>query len=125
MRELIRRHHISFIHAWDGVKWAFSTQPNFRVHLTLSAIALIGGAYFRISYAEYLVIMFTILLGLTGEMVNTALESMTDLITTEWKKDAKSAKDVSAGMMLLVSIGAMCIAGIIFIPRIVAVLGLY
>ena len=37
-------------------------------------------------------------------MINTSIESMTDLITSDWKKEAKIAKDVSAGMMLLTAI---------------------
>jgi diacylglycerol kinase len=64
------------------------------------------------------IILFTILLGLSGEMINTALESMTDLITTEWKAQAKIAKDVSAGMMLLIAMGAVLVALFIFVPYI-------
>lgn len=63
-----------------------------------------------------LIIIFTIILGLSAEMINTSLESMTDLITREWRQEAKIAKDVSAGMMLVVSIGAVIIAVIIFLP---------
>jgi diacylglycerol kinase len=72
----------------------------------------------EISPVEMAIVFFTIMLGLSAEMINTALESMTDLITREWKQEAKVAKDVSAGMMLLVAIGAVCIAGYIFIPYI-------
>ncbi len=56
------------------------------------------------------IILFTILLGLAGEMINTAIESVTDLVTTEWHMEAKIAKDVSAGMMLLIAFGAICVA---------------
>lgn len=65
-----------------------------------------------------IVIFFVILLGLVAEMINTALESMTDLITQEWREKAKIAKDVSAGMMLLTAIGAVIIASFIFYPYI-------
>ena len=64
------------------------------------------------------IIVFTILLGLTVEMMNTAIEAVTDLVTSEWKKDAKIAKDVSAGMMLLVATGAVVVAIFIFSPYI-------
>ncbi len=52
-------------------------------------------------------------------MINTSLESMTDLITKEWRSEAKIAKDVAAGMMLTVSLGAFVVALIIFIPYLV------
>jgi diacylglycerol kinase len=116
MLKALRRHHISFQHAFDGIVWAFRTQPNFRVHLVLSVIAIMMGLYFRITTVEMTIIIFTILLGLAGEMINTALESVTDLVTSEWRQQAKIAKDVSAGMMLLIATGAVVVAVFIFSP---------
>ncbi|MBI3342878.1 diacylglycerol kinase family protein [Candidatus Gottesmanbacteria bacterium] len=118
MREAIRKHHISLTSALAGVRWAIRTQPNFRVHLALSALALVGGWLFRVSAVEMLILVFTILLGLSAEMINTAIECMTDLITREWREEAKIAKDVSAGMMLITAIGALVVAAVIFLPHI-------
>ncbi len=123
MFKAIRKHHISFKNAFAGLFWAVKTQPNFRVHLVLSTLAVLLGLYFQITSQEFLVIIFTILLGLSGEMINTALESMTDLITREWRQEAKIAKDVAAGMMLLIAMGAIVIACIIFVPHIFRVFG--
>lgn len=116
MMNALRRHHISFKNAFAGLTWALRTQPNFRVHLTCSLVAASLGLYLGITNTEMAIILFTILLGLSAEMINTALEAMTDLITTEWKQQAKIAKDVAAGMMLLVAIGAILIAIFIFTP---------
>lgn len=116
MREILRKHHISFKNAFSGIFWAIRTQPNFRVHLLLSGLAVFLGSYFRISRIEFIVIIFTIVLGLTAEMMNTSVESMTDLITKEWRTEAKIAKDVSAGMMLTAAIGATVVAALIFLP---------
>lgn len=117
MRKILHQHTISFMHAWEGIRWALTTQPNFRVHISFAILALIFGFYFQISYVEMSLIVFAIVLGLTAEMINTALEAMTDLITSEWKKEAKIAKDVSAGMMLLSAIGTVIVAIFIFGPR--------
>lgn len=122
MREVLRQHHISFKNAFSGLRWAFTTQPNFRIHFVLSALAIFLGFKLKITPTEMLVIILTIILGLTAEMINTSLEAMTDLITTEWKKEAKIAKDVSAGMMLTVAIGAIIVAIIIFGPYFLAIL---
>lgn len=116
MKELIGRHHISFKNAFSGLGWALSTQPNFRVHISFSVIAIFLGLYLRLRAVEMAIIVFTIILGLAAEMINTALESMTDLITKEWRQEAKIAKDVSAGMMLLVACGAVGVAAFIFVP---------
>jgi diacylglycerol kinase len=65
-------------------------------------------------------IILTIVFGLGIEMVNTAIESMTDLIKKEYSLEAKIAKDVAAGMMLLTAIGALFVAGFIFIPKLLS-----
>jgi diacylglycerol kinase len=113
------RHHISIKAAHEGIHYAFSTQPNFLYHLFFSTLAILGGLLLGISKIEWLIIIFTIITGFVIEMANTAVESVVDLVTDQWHKDAKIAKDVAAGMMLLYAYGAVILAGIIFIPRVV------
>lgn len=118
MREVLRKHQISFKNAFAGILWALETQPNFKVHFIISLAVILLGFYYHLSSGEMTIIVFTILLGLTAEMINTSIEAMTDLITKEWRIEAKTAKDVAAGMMLLVAIGAVFIAFLIFFPHI-------
>lgn len=114
MKEILRKHTISFKNAFAGIGWALRTQPNFRVHIALSIIAIVLAAYFRITRVEWAIILFTIIFGLSAELINTSIESMTDLITKEWREEAKIAKDVAAGMMLTVAVGAVVVAIVIF-----------
>jgi diacylglycerol kinase (ATP) len=116
----MRKHHVSILHALEGVFHAINTQPNFLIHLFLSSLAIIGGVIFQISLEEWVTICLLIVLGLAIELVNTAIESVVDLITLEWRKEAKIAKDTSAAAMLVFSIGAALIAVLIFVPKIVA-----
>lgn len=120
MREALRRHTISFQNAFAGLVWAIQTQPNFRIHLILSICALVLGSILQITYVEMIIILFTIILGLTCEMINTSIEAMTDLITTEHRENAKIAKDVAAGMMLTTAFGAVVIALFIFVPHLLS-----
>lgn len=113
-----RKHVDSFKDAWSGLVWAVRTQPNFRIHLILSIAAILLSVFLQVSFVESTIIVFMIILGLSVEMLNTSVESMTDLITTEYRKDAKIAKDVAAGMMLLTAVGAVVIAFLIFGPHI-------
>jgi diacylglycerol kinase len=122
MLKTLRRHHISFQNAYAGIQWSFKTQPNFRVHIICSIIAVSLGLYFHITTVEMTIIVFTILLGLAGEMINTAIESVTDLVTSEWHQQAKIAKDVSAGMMLIIATGAVVVAIFIFSPYIIPII---
>jgi len=111
-------HKISFKLALDGIVYAFKTQPNLRFHGFFGLFVISAGFFFQITKIEWFIISFTILLMFTAEMINTALESMTDLITTEHRKTAKIAKDVSAGMVLINATGSVIVGLIIFIPYI-------
>lgn len=113
----IRRHTVSIKHALEGIIYTFKTQPNFRFH-TIAAISVImAGIYFEISYFEWLVILFTFNMVLVAEMLNTSIESMVDLITLERKPEAKVAKDVAAGMVLISALCAIAIGLYIFLPK--------
>jgi diacylglycerol kinase len=113
----MRVHHISFKHAWDGIVTGFLTQPNFRVHLFLSSLAIIAGLSFRLMALEWILLIFTICLGLVVELINTAIEFTVDLIIQEKHLLAKYAKDTAAAAMLIYALGAVIIAGLIFIPK--------
>lgn len=119
---MIRKHTISIKNAWHGLKWALLTQPNYRVHLLLSLLALIGGFILNITYFEFLTIGALITIGFAIETINTAIEEATDAIDTKQRSDIGLAKDVAAGAMLVFAIGAFVIASIIFVPRIFFVL---
>jgi diacylglycerol kinase len=60
-----------------------------------------------------------IFIGIMVEAINTAIELTTDAIDKEWRTDIKLAKDVSAAAMLIFSLGALIIACIIFVPKII------
>ncbi len=113
----IRRHTISLKHALDGITWAYRTQPNYRVHVLVTIAVVIAGIFFNLSALEWALIVGTIAMGLVIETLNTAIESVADAITRDWKEEIKIAKDVSAAAMLTFAIGACLVAGLVFIPK--------
>ncbi|MBI5465148.1 diacylglycerol kinase family protein [Candidatus Gottesmanbacteria bacterium] len=118
MVEALKKHHISFKNAFAGLYYAITSQPNFKVHCFLALVALMAGFFLRASFVEMTILILTIIIGLAVEMANTAIESVTDLVTEEWRESAKIAKDVSAGMMLLTAAGAVLVAFLILGPKI-------
>jgi len=112
------KHKIGFKHAFAGIKYAFFSQPNFRIHFIFAIFTVLAGTLFSLSHPEWLILVFTICLVFMAEMINTALESLTDLIEIKHNRYAKIAKDVSAGMVLLTSFTAIIIGLVIFIPHI-------
>ncbi len=117
IRHHVRRHTISFKHAWDGIVWVFKTQPNYRVHVTLSVLAVTLGLVYGIERYEWFVIALLIMVGLTIETINSTFEQTLDCVTLEKRDDVKIAKDAAAGAMLIFAIGAAILGGLIFIPR--------
>ena len=106
----------SFKFAFAGIDWSIRNHPNFRVHLIISFFVLILGVVLKVTQAEFAILVFAIILGLVAEMTNTAIEEVTNLITIKWAHQAKIAKDVSAGMMLLTAMGAVLVGLEIFVP---------
>ena len=116
---MLKRHTISVRHAVDGLIWALKTQPNYRIHLFLSTLSIIGGIILKINYFEFLLIIFLITVGLVIETINTGLEQTTDAIDYKIREDIKIAKDVAAAAMLIYAVGSFIIACFIFIPKII------
>lgn len=114
----IRRHTISFKHAIDGIGWVMRTQPNYRVHLVLSTLSVVGGFIYRIHHFEWLIIVLLITGGLAIETINSALEQTLDCVSTTNREDIKIAKDAAAAAMLLFAVGAFVLACMIFVPHI-------
>ncbi len=114
----------SFGFAFSGINHAIRENRNMQIHLVVAALVLAAGFFFRIQKDEFVDLIVMIILVLSAEMINTALEEMTDLITSEHKQEAKIAKDVAAGMVLVVSIGAAIVGIYIFLPYVLKLLGL-
>ena len=108
----------SFRYAFAGLFHAIKHNRNLKIHL-LSALAVIAfSIYFHVSLYEKAILGITILLVISSEMINTAIEEMVNLITNEHKVEAKIAKDVAAGMVLVTAIGSIIIGAFIFLPYI-------
>lgn len=118
----LRRHKISFGHAFEGFYYALSSQPNFVVHCVIASIALILGLFLNISLSEWLVVLVMITVVMSFELINTGIETTIDLVTLDFHPLAKKAKDVSSAAVLIVATGAFVIGILIFLPKIFALL---
>lgn len=117
----------SFLHsvgfALNGIKIATRYNRNIRIHFLLAAVALVAGLVFGLDLSEFAIISMIILLVISAEMINTAIEEVIDLVTKDYRQEAKYAKDVSAGMVLLVSIGSILVGLLIFTPHVLKFFG--
>lgn len=114
----------SFKNAWEGVVYSFKTQRNFKVHLVISFGVLLFSWWLKISWEKFLFLLLAIFLGLTIEMANTAFEKTLDAINGNYSPKIKIAKDVAAGMMLMISLGLGILGIVILLPSLLSKLGL-
>jgi undecaprenol kinase/diacylglycerol kinase (ATP) len=92
---------------------------NFRLQIIIGAIAVITGFFFKLNVLEWMFLALAGGLVLVAEMANSAVEFVVDLITKERKSEAKKAKDIAAGMVLLASGISMVIGILLFGPRLI------
>lgn len=107
----------------DGISYVTKNEKNFKREIVLGIIALILSYILKIDKIEFIIVLTMICLVLTAEIINTAIERTVDLVTKEYHELARIAKDVSAGSVLVTSIFSLIIGIIIFIPKIITLLG--
>lgn len=111
---------ISFKYAWSGIIYAFKTQRNFRIHISIGTLAICLGVFLHLSSVEMAVIGLTSGLVLVMELLNTAIESVVDLTVKQtYHELAKIAKDCAAGAVLVSAMAAVLVAGVLLLPPLV------
>lgn len=115
----IKKLILSFRYAFAGVIYALRHNQNLRIHFVVAILVVIASIFFKVNPFEMGILGLMILLVISSEMINTAIEQMTDLIVTEHRKEAEIAKDVAAGMVLVTAIGSVIVGTLIFVPHII------
>ena len=115
----------SFLYAAKGLKYAFSTQRNFRIHVGFALVAFSLGLFLGLNKSDLAIMALTATSVLIVELVNTAIESVVDLaIGKRFHPLAQIAKDCSAGAVLLASISSLLIAVLLLFPPLLKTLGI-
>lgn len=108
---------LSFKYAWTGVRYAFITQRNFRIHTFMGTLAVGLGVFLQLSSVEIAVISLTSGLVMVMELLNTAIESVVDLTVKQSYHDlAKIAKDCAAGAVLVSALASLLVALALILP---------
>ena len=106
----------SFKYAIQGFFSAFKTEKNMKIHTLAMFIVIVLGIWLKLNPIQWCLIVVAIVLVISAELFNTAIETVVDMISPEKNEKAKIAKDISAAAVLAVAIGAAIIGIIIFIP---------
>lgn len=111
------RHEIaSFGYAVQGIREALLTEPHLRFHALATAGAVALGLWLQLPRHDWALLALTIGAVWTAELMNTAVESIVDLVSPEFHPLAGRAKDVAAGAVLLASVAAVVVGLLVFGP---------
>ena len=106
-----------FKYALCGLWYAIKKESHFRFHICAAIGTFMFTEYFNLKDYEYIFLVLTYALVLICELINTAIENVVDLCTKEYRLNAKVAKDVSAGFVLLSAFFALFVAAMIFLRK--------
>lgn len=112
----------SFGYALEGIILALKHNRNVRIDFIAAFLVIIASIYFKVNAFEMGILGIMILLVICAEMINTAIEEVVNLLVQEHRKEAKIAKDVSAGMVLLTAVGSIIVGVLVFTPHILKLL---
>jgi len=113
----------SFKYAFEGIIQTYKGEQNLKIHTFIAILVVVFGFFLKISTVEWFACLILIGLVLMSEFFNTAIEYVVDLASPRIHPLAKAAKDTASAGVLIMSIMAAIVGGIIFIPKLIDYIG--
>lgn len=108
----------SFGFAIEGIITFLKTQQNAWIHCVATIVVIVLGFILKVNSIEWCMLFIAIALVMITEMLNTAIEFLTDKVSPDYHPLAKKVKDVAAGAVLFAAIVAVIIGAIVFLPKV-------
>ena len=113
----MRRLRDSFSYAISGLLEMCKRERNLRIQLFILAGAVAAGFIMHISTLEWVAVILCGTGVVSAEMLNTSLEALADLVSPGYNHKIRFLKDAAAGAVLVMSIGAVAVGLLIFLPK--------
>ena len=104
----------SFNYAFEGIIHVLRTQRNLRIHFAIAIVVIAAAAALSVQRIELIALLIAIAFVLVSEMINSAIEGAIDVSTTSFDPNAKLAKDIAAGAVLISSVTAVAVGYLVF-----------
>ena len=108
----------SLKNALNGIKEIIKTGRNIKIQIVFAILAVVMGIVLKINNIEALILVLTIFFVIVSEFMNTAIEMLADLYSTEYNEKIKILKDIGAGAVALSAIASVIVGIIMFLPKI-------
>lgn len=109
----------SFTYAFNGLKVLFWEEHNSRIHLFATVCVIVAGVLLKLSILEWVAVAFAVGLVFNGEIFNSAIEDLADVVCPERDERIKKVKDLAAATVLVNALTAAVIGLLVFVPKII------
>ena len=116
MKEFFASRVRAFHYAFQGWGYVLRTQRNAWIHSLIATIVFLLGLWLKLSLQDWAIIILTAAFVFSAEFINTALEAVVDLATSEHHPLAKIGKDVGAAAVLVAALAAVLVGLLILGP---------
>lgn len=96
----------SFRYAFAGWWYVLRTQRNAWIHAVVAISVIAVTLWLGLGFHDWAILLLTIALVWVAEFVNTAVETLVDLLSPEIHPLAKAAKDIAAASVLIAALAA-------------------
>lgn len=104
----------SFLFALQGFRTALRQERNIKVMLAGGAFAVAMGLILRIDAVSWAVVLVCCGMVIAAELLNTAIETVVDLVSPEFHPLAGQAKDIAAAASWVLSLTAAVVGVIVY-----------
>lgn len=104
----------SFLFALQGFRTALRQERNIKVMLAGGAFAVAMGLILRIDAVSWAIVLVCCGMVIAAELLNTAIETVVDLVSPEFHPLAGQAKDIAAAASWVLSLTAAVVGVIVY-----------
>ena len=109
----------TFKNARKGLRLALRSEINIRIHVCIGLIVLAAGAFLEFSAEKLCILLLTIGMVITAEMLNSAIEFSLDAVFhNRYSRLVGMAKDISAGAVMVITAIAFTVGLLLFVPEV-------
>ena len=106
-------------YAASGIYQFFRRERNGQIQGMIALLVIIAGFFFNVTKIEWVSLLVCTALVVSLEMLNSAIERICNMYTTEFHPAIKIIKDVAAAAVLWSAVLSLVIGLLIFVPYLI------
>jgi diacylglycerol kinase (ATP) len=109
----------SFRFAARGLAYFLRSERNARIHAAIVLAMVLAGLALGLQTWEWAAVLLAAGAVLAAELINTAVEALVDMVSPDWSATAATIKDLTAAAVLVTTMVAVVVGGVVFWPHVV------